>query len=316
MTPVPENLISDSQKTWQADGKMPSIGIALGSGAARGWAHIGVLRALREGGIVPDIVAGTSIGALVGGCEVAGRLDELEMFARGLSRRRLISLLDITLAGAGLIKGEKLRSMLAKNLADRKIENLERRFVAIATELTTGHEVWLRTGLLAPALRASYALPGIFPPVPLEGRMLIDGALVNPIPTSTARAFGARLVIAVNLNPDAMGRSILLNGDDAEMPFAQERSTGEPFEALKRRIFGTRAMEPSVINVMLGAFNISLDRIARARLASDPPDVTITPWVGGIGLSDFDKADDAIRFGHEAASAAVPRIYEMLKLLA
>lgn len=294
----------------------PTIGIALGSGSARGWAHIGVMRGLAEGGIVPEIVAGTSMGALVGGCEVAGQLDMLETFARDLSRRRLLSLLDLTFSGAGLIKGEKLTAMLETTLGDLKIEALDRRFVAIATEITTGHEIWLRQGGITTAMRASYALPGIFPPVPLDGRLLIDGALVNPIPTSTARAFGARLVIAVNLNADAMGRSIQLNGGQDQMSAGPEEPNGDLLSAFKRKIFGTRAAEPSIVNVMLGAFNISLDRIARARLASDPPDVTITPRTGGISLTDFDKADEAIAQGYEAAIATVPKILEMRALLA
>ncbi|VAW14562.1 UPF0028 protein YchK [hydrothermal vent metagenome] len=294
----------------------PIIGIALGSGAARGWAHIGVMRGLAKAGIVPQIVAGTSIGALVGGCEVAGQLDMLEAFARDLSRRRLLSLLDLTFSGAGLLRGDKLTRMLEASLGDQRIETLERKFVAIATELTTGHEIWLRTGGLTSALRASYALPGIFPPVRLDRRLLIDGALVNPIPTSTARAFGARLVIAVDLSPDAMDRSVLLNGDTDLAESGAEASNGDMLSAFKTRIFGTRAAEPSVVNVMLGAFNISLDRIARARLASDPPDVIIAPKIGAIGLTDFDKADEAIALGHDAAIAAVPKIREMLTLLA
>ena len=294
----------------------PTIGIALGSGAARGWAHIGVMQGLRQEGIIPDIVAGTSIGALVGGCDTANRLEALEAFARGLSRRRLLMLLDLTLGGAGLIKGERLTRMLEEEIGDLKIEDLDRRFVAIATELTTGHEVWLRFGRLADAMRSSYALPGIFPPLKLDGRLLIDGALVNPIPTSVARAFGARLVIAVNLNPDAMGRSMLLAGNGQRVPSVVDDDNGDYLSAFKRKIFGARAFEPSIVNVMLGALNISLDRIARARLASDPPDVTITPQIGSIGLSDFDRADEMIHLGHEAAVAAVPRIREMVTLLA
>lgn len=294
----------------------PIIGIALGSGAARGWAHIGVMRGLTEAGIVPQIVAGTSIGALVGGCDVAGQLDMLEAFARDLSRRRLITLLDLTFSGAGLIRGEKLTKMLEASLGDLKIENLDRKFVAISTELTTGHEIWLRLGGLTAAMRASYALPGIFPPVRHDGRLLIDGALVNPIPTSAARAFGSRLVIAVNLSPDAMDRSVRFNGHTAPSSAGADEGNGDMLSAIKARIFGTRAAEPSVVNVMLGAFNISLDRIARARLASDPPDVTIAPDIGSIGLTDFDKADEAITLGYDAAIAKVPEIREKLTLLA
>ena len=176
------------------------IGIALGGGAARGWAHIGVLRALSQAGIVPDIVAGTSIGAVVGGCYAAGRLDELEGFARDLTRRKVFGYLDFNLSGSGLITGQRLVERLDGHLRDVHIEELATRFVAVATEIGTGHEVWLSRGRVVDAMRASYALPGIFKPMSIDGRWLFDGALVNPVPVSVCRALGARYVIAVNLN--------------------------------------------------------------------------------------------------------------------
>ncbi|MEX1153262.1 patatin-like phospholipase family protein [Parvibaculum sp.] len=184
------------------------IGIALGAGVARGWTHIGVLRALSRAGIEPDIVAGTSIGALVGGCLAANRLDPLEDFARSLTRRRMLSLLDLRFRSSGLIGDSKLAELMRQQLADLRIEDLERTFVGVATELTTGHELWLHKGDLTQAIRASYALPGVFAPVAVDGRWLIDGALVNPVPVSVARALGARVVIAVNLNNDPFDPSI------------------------------------------------------------------------------------------------------------
>ena len=182
------------------------IGLALGGGAARGWAHLGVLKALSDAGIVPDIVAGTSIGAVVGGCYVAGRVGQLETFARELTRRRVLGFLDFNFGGSGLITGQKLCDRLEKELAATTIEQLPRRFVAVATEIGTGHEVWLSRGKLVDAMRASYALPGIFRPVRINGRWLFDGALVNPVPVSVCRALGARYVIAVNLNFDISSR--------------------------------------------------------------------------------------------------------------
>ena len=196
----------------------PTIGLALGGGAARGFAHIGVIRTLLAHGIEPDIIVGTSIGAVVGGCYAAGQLDVIEEWARGLTERGILGYLDISLSGGGLIGGGKLAARLEETLGDTPIEELPIRFAAIATEVGTGHEIWLTRGRLVDAMRASYALPGIFPPVALGGRWLVDGALVNPVPVSAARVFGARLVIAVNLNTDILGRSMIMAGDRRRAP--------------------------------------------------------------------------------------------------
>jgi NTE family protein len=186
------------------------IGLALGGGSARGWAHIGVLRALNEAGIYPDIVAGTSIGAVVGGCYVAGELDALEEFARKLTRRKVLGFLDFNFTGSGLINGQRLCDVLDDRMKGIAIEALSKRFVAVATEIGTGHEIWLSRGKLVDAMRASYALPGIFRPVRIDGRWLFDGALVNPIPVTVCRALGARYVIAVNVNSDSCGRGTVV----------------------------------------------------------------------------------------------------------
>jgi NTE family protein len=197
-------LRSDQTATDMADepvSQRPTIALALGGGAARGFAHIGVVRTLVAKGFKPDIIAGTSIGAVVGGCYAAGKLDEIERWARSLTRRRLFSYLDVSLGGLGLISGTRLFETLSEALGDTRIEALPLRFAAIATEIGTGHEIWLTRGRIADALRASYALPGIFPAVQIADRWLMDGALVNPVPVSAARALGARIVIAVNVRP-------------------------------------------------------------------------------------------------------------------
>src|SRR5262245_29476740 len=172
----------------------------------RGWAHIGVLKTLSAAGLEPDIVAGTSIGAVAGACYLTGRLAALEDFACALTRRRIFGFLDFNFAGSGLITGQRLAARLAEHLREVNIEHLNRKFVAVATELGTGHEVWLNKGSLVNALQASFALPGIFRPVKINGRWLIDGALVNPVPVSVCRAFGARVVIAVNLSSDSVAK--------------------------------------------------------------------------------------------------------------
>jgi len=302
----------------------PTIGIALGGGAARGWAHIGVLKALIEAGLEPDIVAGTSIGAVAGACYVTGKLSALEDFACGLTRRRVFGFLDFNFAGSGLITGQRLSSRLENHLQDFHIEQLERRFVAVATELGTGHEVWLNKGSLVHALRASFALPGIFRPVQINGRWLIDGALVNPIPVSVCRALGARIVIAVNLGGDLFGKGSVIHDQEA---FAETPQPPEDTELvgtngraavhlLHRQIFGKGNGAPGMSAVMMDAINITQDRIARSRLAGDPPDITITPKTGGIGLFDFHRACEAIELGASATARHIDDLKFAIRALA
>jgi len=300
----------------------PSIGLALGGGAARGFAHIGVMRTLAARGIVPDVIVGTSIGAVVGGCYAARQLDGLEEWARGLNVRSILSYLDISLSGSGLIRGGHLAAQLEKALTDSRIDDLPIRFAAIATEFNTGHEIWLTRGRLAEALRASYALPGIFPPVLIGGRWLVDGALVNPVPVSAARALGARLVIAVNLNSDIFGRGTIIadHGSDDSDDDASEASKPNGLRglfgerSLRRQFLGRRG-RPGIPTVMVEAFNVMQDRITRARLAGDPPDVLISPRLGGVGWFDFHRAADAIAIGAEATEKAIDAVTEAVTAL-
>ena len=302
----------------------PTIGIALGGGAARGWAHIGVLKSLIAAGLEPDIVAGTSIGAVAGACFVTGRLDALEDFACGLTRRRIFGFLDINFAGSGLITGQRLSARLEHHLQQFDIERLERRFVAVATELGTGHEVWLNKGSLVNALKASFALPGIFRPVQINGRWLIDGALVNPIPVSVCRAFGARIVIAVNLSNDVFSKGSVIHDQEAYAEPAAAPSDGEELigsngraavHLLHRQIFG-RSDAPGMSAVMMDAINITQDRIARSRLAGDPPDILIAPKTGSIGLFDFHRACEAIELGARATEKLIEEIKIAVRALA
>jgi NTE family protein len=290
------------------------IGLALGAGAARGWAHIGALHELAAMGLVPDVVVGSSIGALVGGCFAAGRLDELETFARSLSRRRVFGLLDFSFSGAGLIGGDRLRVRLQESIGTTKIEDLPMRFAAVATELGTGHEVWLRRGALIDAMCASYALPGVFEPVRLGRRWLIDGAVVNPVPVSVARALGAERVVALSIAVDGAGRGatrhdgIETDPAEDETPLAPRRGSG----LLRRRRSGANA--PGLASVIVNAFNITQDRLMRSRLAGDPPDVLINLKVGRIGVFEFDRAEELIALGREAVRRARDDIAECFDL--
>ncbi|MGR7997474.1 MULTISPECIES: patatin-like phospholipase family protein [unclassified Xanthobacter] len=305
----------------------PALGLALGGGAARGFAHIGMLRVLEREGIRPGVVTGTSIGAVVGGLWAAGRLDELEEWARGLTKRNVLGFLDFALGGAGLIGGRRLSDLMRRKMGEMNIEDLPLAFGAIATELGTGHEIWLTRGDLVEALRASYALPGIFTPVKVGGRWLMDGALVNPVPVSPARALGARVVLAVNLNSEVFGRGTVIHDHGGVVGHVTDAAlTGKKqgFAArlspnrLRRHFFaasdddGPRGLS----SVMIDAFNITQDRISRSRLAGDPPDVTVSPKLGSIGLFDFHKADEAIAAGAEAAERSLEDIRAALAVFA
>lgn len=307
--------------------RRPVIGLALGGGAARGFAHIGIVRTLVAHGIIPDVVVGTSIGAVIGGAYAAGHLDTLEEWARSLQPRNIFGYLDIRLNGSGLIGGAKLAAQLEAAMGQALIEDLPVKFATVATEVRTGHEIWLTHGRIVEAMRASYALPGIFSPVLVGDRWLVDGALVNPVPVSAARAFGAEIVIAANLSSDvfAHGTTIYSHGPSADVSVAPQpepepprRGLGKFFSAertMKREFFGS-ATRPGISSVMVDAFNIMQDRITRARLAGDPPDLLISPRVGEIGWFDFHRADDLIAHGVRAAERAIDSIQEAIHILA
>ena len=329
-----ENLIGRGQngdKVGLGSIRRPVIGIALGGGAARGFAHIGIMRTLIAHGIVPNVVVGTSIGAVVGGAYAAGHLDTLEEWARSLQPRNILGYLDIRLNGSGLIGGDKLAAQLESAIGQTLIEELPLKFATVATEVRTGHEIWLTHGRVVDAMRASYALPGIFSPVLVGDRWLVDGALVNPVPVSAARALGAEIVIAANLSSDIFTHSTTIY---AHGPSTQESEDGAPEAAvepappkrgfgklfslersMKREFFGSGG-RPGNSTVMVDAFNIMQDRITRARLAGDPPDMLISPRVGQIGWFDFHRAGDLIAYGARAAERAIDSIQEAIHILA
>jgi NTE family protein len=295
------------------------IGLALGAGCARGWAHIGVLRALNAAGIHPDIVVGTSIGAVVGGCYAAGALDAVEQFALDLTRRKVLGFLDFNISGSGLITGQRLCGALDTHLSHVTIEGLAKRFVAVATEIGTGNEIWLTRGRIVDAMRASYAMPGIFRPVAIDGRWLFDGALVNPVPVSVCRALGARYVIAVNVN-DPGGRGTVVPHIDTLPPPEPEpeppareqgllaRNGRAVKKLLQRQLFGRTDNGPGISRVMVEAFNIVQDRILRSRLAGDPPDAIIQPRIATCGLFDFHRAEELIQAGVKATERNIEDI--------
>lgn len=308
--------------------KQLKIGLALGSGSARGWAHIGVIRALAEQGIQPDIVAGCSIGALVGAAYCGDQLDTLEQWVRKLSFWDIVKLLDIRMSG-GLIEGDNLMASFEDKLKDTNIEELPRPFAAVATDLASGREIWLQQGPLPAAVRASIALPGLFSPIHLDNRWLVDGGLTNPVPVSLCRAMGADLIIAVNLNSDIVGRHLKPRAEQGQLSSGEERDLfnqllnklnaglfestlakwtrekaahGRPWPAWHNAIPGqkNRAAVPGLFEVMASSINIMQDRITKSRMAGDPPDVLLSPRLGQLGLLEFDRAEAAIAEGYES----------------
>ncbi|AWI80216.1 MAG: patatin [Betaproteobacteria bacterium HGW-Betaproteobacteria-13] len=300
-------------------GRQPVIGLALGSGAARGWAHLGVLRALAEEGIEPQVICGCSIGAFVGAAAAAGELDKLRAWADSLKWKDVIGLLDVSLR-SGLIKGEKLIQYFERNFTDRDFTDLPVRFACVATELSSGREIWLHSGSVSEAVRASIALPGLMTPVAREGRLLVDGGLVNPVPVSLCRAMGADIVIAVDLGSDMIGRA--WRHTSAE-PAPEEETEASWSDRLLSRLglggtglagngHGEPAPEeslPSLVSVLNASINIMQVRISRSRLAGEPADVLISPRVGQLGLMDYHRAEEAIAEGE----AAVTRVRPLLR---
>jgi NTE family protein len=310
--------------TPQVPGKR-KIGLALSSGMARGWAHIGAIRALKKLGFEFDIIAGCSVGALAGGCYLAGKLDDLESWARALNKRKIVSYLDMRLRSGGLIGGTRLMDEMRRYIGDTKIEDCGIPYAAMTTDLVTGHEIWIQKGDLIEAMRASFSLPGIFPPVRVGGRWLADGALVCPLPVAACRALGADMVIAVNLNADIIGKS---RRPGASIPTAAgfdlmqmlEETEGQSklslMDSVTRRVFRRDYDGPSIFGVMTSSLNIMQDRITRSRLAGDPPDVHIAPRLGHIGLLEFDRSEEAIHEGEAAVMRKRPELADALQVLA
>jgi NTE family protein len=291
----------------------PRVGLALGSGSARGWAHIGVIRALVEAGIQPDIVCGTSVGAFVGAAYAAGELDRLEPWVLRLRLRDVVALLDVSL-GSGLFKGQRLMDFIRLQCADRPIEELKMPFGAVATVLETGKEIWLRHGSTLDAVRASIALPAFFAPVVYDGRVVVDGGLVNPVPVSLARAMGADVVIAVDLGADKLGHH------QHALP-AAERPDGVVGDWIRRlqETMGvpvsTRSPDlpaiPTLPEVVASSIDIMQVQIARSRMAGEPPDVIVAPRLAHLHMLDFHCGEEAIREGFRA----VHRVADALSLI-
>jgi NTE family protein len=300
------------------------IGLVLGSGGARGWAHIGALHAVQEMGLPIHCVAGTSMGAAVGATYVSGRLDDLHHVALSLNWQRLLFYFtDLSFPRAGLIDGSRIVALVAEHVTAVDIQDLPIRFAAVATDIRAGAEVVFTEGSVLDAVRASIAIPGVFTPLMKDGAVLVDGGLVNPLPVSVARAMGADFVIAVDVTeepglPPAHGRKTPSAPQTTDWPHAAQPALSEAlakwlervnrmFRAVNRSAPKSRAKRPgpdalpSIFDIYANVIRIVERQILAMRLKLEPPDLLIRPDIRDVGTMDFHKAREAIRAGYDAA---------------
>ena len=291
-----------------------TIGLALGVGAARGWAHIGIIKGLIDIGIRPDVVCGTSAGALVGGSYAAGHLEELEDWLLSLDRLSVARFFDLSLTSGGLIAGKRIIGFFVDRFGDYDIQSLPKIYGAVATDLMTGHEVWFRSGSLMDAVRASISMPGIFEPFQLDGRWYIDGGIVNPVPVSLCRSLGADVVIAVDVNSgrtsNLIDNSNLTSSSKTEYDTVTENDDDPPSVSLPKKvkdrignalshIWQGNSAKPGLLFVLNNSAHFMQKRITLSRLACDPPDFILRPNASAIGFMDFHRAAEAIEIGKQ-----------------
>ncbi len=288
------------------------IGLALGGGAARGWSHIGIIQALEEMGLRPDVIAGCSIGSIVGAAQAAGNLQRLKDWVLSLRRRDVATFFDIGWGGKGLVDTERLQKFLHEYVVDenRLIEHLQARYGSVATDLGNGREIWFTEGPAMKSIMTSIALPGLFAPVRHNNRWLVDGGLVNPVPVSLCHALGAEVVIAVNLNADILGKHLNLKKDDIAASSGFMDGLLGTIKSYSANFFpGNReASPPGMLDVLASTVNITQDRITRSRMAGDPPDILIEPRLAHIGLLEFHRAEEAMNEGRESVRRLRPAI--------
>ncbi|MGP8330312.1 MAG: patatin-like phospholipase family protein [Methanosarcinaceae archaeon] len=318
--------------------KRKTIGLALGSGAARGLAHIGVLKILAANKIPVDFIAGTSMGALIGALYAGGlSVAQLEDIACNTDWKLTAKMLTPTLPWAGLVEGNRIREFIRTLVGDRNLSDLKIPFATVATAVQTGEEIVIENGSLVEAVRASISIPGVFTPVRYRNRFLVDGGVVNPLPVDVVKAMGADIVIAVNVTPplDSSGQSITLPDETSKKrtqqaltskilntrlaKYVQDKvdfsvvvsaveSISEKKELLEKKFSG-----PNIIETIMQTINIMENEILRLKLQQSPPDILIEPEVGFVSLLDFHKAKELIETGEVAAAEKITLIEQLLK---
>ena len=298
------------------------VGLALGSGSARGFSHIGIIDCLLDQGIVPDVVAGTSIGSIVGACYVTGHLDRLRKQALAINGLNWTTFFNPSFSIDGWINLHQMQMFLVKSGVERKqkrIEDLKIPFGTVTCDLMSGKEIWITKGPVFDSVWPSMAMPGVFPPVEgPEGRWYIDGGIVNPVPVSLCRALGADVVIAVNLNNDLLRRVDIKKQEKAEHKkkpsevakiFAKAKNL---IPAIKKEVESDKPKPPDFFETISRSINIAQDRITKTRLAGDPPEIILCPKVSDIGLLETYRAEEAIRAGYKCCEANIAAIKDAI----
>ncbi|EEP91415.1 patatin-like phospholipase RssA [Yersinia kristensenii] len=293
------------------------VGLALGAGAAKGWAHIGVINALKKMGVEIDVVAGCSVGSLVGAAYASDHLEVMERWVRSFKYWDVIRMMDFSWRRGGLLRGERVFNVVNEIIEVQDIAECALPFGCVVTNLTTGRELWFTEGDIKQAIRASCSMPGLFSPVLFEGYWLVDGAVVNPVPISLARAMGADIVIAVDLQHDAhlIAQDIFSPQTPIESKFAEIPDNWH--RRLKARITDLTSNPiknaPSAMEIMSTSIQVLENRLKRNRMAGDPPDVLIQPYCPQISMLDFHRADESIAAGQLAVEKCAEQLYPLIK---
>lgn len=283
------------------------VALALGGGAARGLAHIGVIRVLEErGGVRVRAVAGTSIGAIIGGLYCGGALDRYEEYICAMDARGILRLLDPIMPRSGLLGGERIVEKLHEFLGQRDVAELVPPFCAVATDLRSGDEVRLRRGDLVESMRASWAIPGIFTPRRVAGRWLVDGGVSTPLPIGAARELNSGLpVIAVNLN----NSNLAFEGEIVDLiessPAEQAEQEAGRLEKVWTRVRSRRSLRPGIISSVSDSVTHLEYRVSQYQIEAEKPELVLEPAVYGLGLFDFHHAEEIIAAGERCADAAI-----------
>jgi NTE family protein len=277
------------------------LGLALGSGGARGLTHLGVINALLSAGVRIEFVSGASVGALIGAFFAAGKLDELIAFTAPLTRKESLKLADIMFPTSGLIEGKKIEQFLRDHLGTMKIEDLPVRFACVATNFYTGQEVIISRGDLVTAVRASISIPGVFKPVAVDGMLLVDGGVVNPVPVQVVRDLGAEFIIAVDICPEIAKKMTV------QRPIIDAGRTG-----------GTAGKEeiklPNIFEIIMGSITIMESQIVDMRMKTERPDIIIKPAVEDIGTYDFHRYQEGVQRGMSATEQIFSRIRKYISI--
>lgn len=293
------------------------VGLALGAGAAKGWAHIGVINVLKEMGVKVDVVAGCSVGSLVGAAYASDHLNEMERWVRSFKYWDVIRLMDLSWRRGGLLRGERVFNAVNNIIEVQEIAECQLPFGSVVTNLTTGRELWFTEGDIKQAIRASCSMPGLFSPVWFGGYWLVDGAVVNPVPVSLARAMGADVVIAVDLQHDAH----LVQQDLFSSQTSPENRPSDMSENWHRRLkerianisLSATKRVPSAMEIMSTSIQVLENRLKRNRMAGDPPDVLIQPYCPQISMLDFHRADEAITAGKLATEKKFEQLRHLIR---